>query len=120
MRRIVIATSVAALVVPALFARGAEKSAIPNLSSANFGWQTNFEDWQDPPPGNGHGPMTNDPDHPFVNNSVVDAPENDFVKTLDTSFVKNNGRQPTVRIANAKDPILKPWTAAAVQATNEE
>jgi hypothetical protein len=120
MRRIVIAASVAALVIPALFARGAERPAIPNLSSANFGWQTNFEDWQDPPSGNGHGPMANDPAYPFVNNSVVDAPENDLAKTQNSNFVNLNGRQPTVRIANAKDPILKPWAQTAVQATNEE
>jgi hypothetical protein len=64
--------------------------------------------------------MKNDPAYPFVNNSVVDAPENDFAKSQDTNFVNLNGRQPTVRIANSKDPILKPWAAAAVQATNDE
>ncbi len=120
MRRLVIAASLATILIPAVFAQEARKASIPDLASKDFGWQTNFEDWQDPPPGNGHGPMANDPAYPFVNNSVVDAPENDLAKSQDTAFVKINGRQPTVRIANSKDPILKPWVAAAVQATNDE
>jgi hypothetical protein len=122
MRQFFIATGLATLLTVA--ASGQEEKSspakIPALASSNFGWQTNFEDWQDPPPGYGHGPMKNDPAYPFVNNSVVDAPENDFAKSQDTKFVNLNGRQPTVRIANSKDPILKPWAAAAVQATNDE
>jgi hypothetical protein len=120
MHRLAIAATVAVLSIPAASAQQAKHSAIPDLASANFGWQTNFEDWQDPPPGYGHGPMKNDPAYPFVNNSVVDAPENDAVRNAQQDYAIRNGTQPTVRIANSKDPILKPWAAAAVQATNDE
>jgi hypothetical protein len=109
------------LLISAAIAQEAKNPQIPNLSSSAFGWQTNFEDWQDPPPGYGHGPMKNDPAYPFVNNSVVDNPENAAVRALgDSTYLILNGNQPTVRIANSKDPILKPWAAAAVQATNDE
>src|SRR5579864_3948856 len=121
MRRIAIAASLVALwILPAVFAKDAESASIPKLASSDFGWQTNYEDWQDPPPGNGHGPMKNDPAYPFVNNSVVDAPENALPARQDPGYIIRNGTQPTVRIANSKDPILKPWAAAAVQATNDE
>ena len=121
MRRFAIATSLAALLsVPAVVALAQKNPAIPALASSSFGWQTNLEDWQDPPPGYGHGPMKNDPAHPFVNNSVSDAPENAAVLALDPTYPIRNGNQTTVRIANSKDPILKPWAAAAVQATNDE
>jgi hypothetical protein len=120
MRRFVIAASVSALLISAALAQEGKSMSVPKLASSNFGWQTNQEDWQDPPPGNGHGPMHNDPVYPFVNNSVVDAPENDAAKSFDPTYAFINGRQPTVRIANSKDPILKPWAAAAVQATNDE
>jgi hypothetical protein len=79
-------------------------SAIPDLSSADFGWQTNVGDWQDPPAGHGHGPIRNDPAHPFTSN--VNA--------------ARTGTQPTNRIGNAKDPVLKPWAAAQMQASNDE
>jgi hypothetical protein len=119
MRRFALAASLAALCATAV-AQPAAKSSIPPLASSDFGWQTNYEDWQDPPPGNGHGPMKNDPAYPFVNNSVVDAPENALPARQDPGYIIRNGTQPTVRIANSKDPILKPWAAAAVQATNDE
>jgi hypothetical protein len=82
----------------------AETSAIPRLASGDFGWQSNVADWQEPPPGHGHGPIKDDPAHPFTSN-VVGA---------------RTGTQPTKRIGNAKDPILKPWAAAQMQASNEE
>jgi hypothetical protein len=78
--------------------------AIPDLSSADFGWQTNVAEWQDPPAGHGHGPIRNDPAHPY--NSNVNA--------------ARTGTQPTNRIGNAKDPVLKPWAAAQMQASNDE
>ncbi|HYL75812.1 MAG TPA: hypothetical protein VEU96_16500 [Bryobacteraceae bacterium] len=121
MHRFAVAASMGTLLISAAIAQEAKNPQIPNLSSSAFGWQTNFEDWQDPPPGYGHGPMKNDPAYPFVNNSVVDNPENAAVRALgDSTYLILNGNQPTVRIANSKDPILKPWAAAAVQATNDE
>ncbi len=90
--------------LPAASEPDSPSSAIPKLASANFGWQTNVADWQNPPPGNGHGPIPDDPDHPFLSNA--DA--------------ARKGAQPTLRIGNSKDPILKPWAANLMQASNEE
>jgi hypothetical protein len=78
--------------------------AVPNLASADFGWQSNVADWQDPPPGSGHGPIKPDPDHPFTSNAEG----------------ARTGRPPTKRIGNYKDPVLKPWAAAQMKASNDE
>jgi hypothetical protein len=85
-------------------ARAESANAIPNFASANFGWQSNLEDWEDPPPGAGHGPIKNDPAYPFLNN---------------TEGIRA-GTGATKRITNTKDPVLKPWAAAQIQATNDE
>ena len=95
---------VAGGVLAAAFMPAAAKDAIPQFASKDFGWQTNLEDWQDPPQGSGHGPMKNDPAYPYTSNA-------DGGRT---------GTQPTVRITNTKDPILKPWAAEQIQKTNEE
>jgi hypothetical protein len=79
-------------------------NAIPNLSSADFGWQSNVADWQEPPSGHGHGPIKPDPEHPYTSN--VNA--------------ARAGTQPTKRIGDAKDPVLKPWAAAQMEASNDE
>jgi hypothetical protein len=86
-------------------AAAAEPSnTIPQLASADFGWQTNVADWRDPPPGHGHGPIKPDPAHPFTSNAEA----------------ARTGTQPTKRIGDAKDPVLKPWAAAQMQASNDE
>jgi len=77
---------------------------IPQLASPNFGWQTNVADWQPPPPGYGHGPIAADPAHPFLSNADAAA----------------RGEQPTLRIGDIKDPVLKPWAAKQMQLSNEE
>jgi hypothetical protein len=84
--------------------RAAPADTIPQFASANFGWQSNVEDWDEPPPGSGHGPMKNDSAYPFRNNAEGNR----------------TGVGATKRITNAKDPILKPWVAAQIQATNDE
>lgn len=78
-------------------------SAVPPFASADFGWQSNVGDWQAPPPGHGHGPIKNDPAHPYTSNYQGGL----------------TGTQPTKRIADAKDPVLKPWAAAQMQASND-
>jgi len=83
-------------------ARGA--NAIPPLASAGFGWQTGIADWQDPPPGNGHGPIKPHPDHPYVSNAEAGR----------------TGKQPTLRIGNDTDPVLKPWAAKIMRDSNYE
>lgn len=80
------------------------QSAIPPLASPNFGWQTNVADWQEPPAGLGHGPIASDPAHPFLSNA--DA--------------ARRNEQPTLRIGNTKDPVLKPWAAKVMSDSNEE
>jgi hypothetical protein len=82
----------------------AEPPAIPNFASADFGWQSNVGDWQEPPPGSGHGPIKPHPDHPFVSNAEG----------------ARTGKPPTKRIGNDQDPILKPWAAAKMKASNDE
>jgi hypothetical protein len=79
-------------------------NAIPKFASANFGWQSNLEDWEDPAPGAAHGPIKNDPAYPFRNNTEGNRA----------------GTGATKRITNTKDPVLKPWAAAQIQATNDE
>jgi len=77
---------------------------IPNLASVDFGWQSNVADWQDPPAGSGRGPIKPDPEHPFTSNAEGGR----------------TGTQPTKRIGDYKDPVLKPWVAAEMKASNEE
>jgi hypothetical protein len=74
-------------------------SKIPELGSIKFAWLGGGE-WRDPP-GGMRGPIRNDPAHPYRGN--------------------NDGLgQPTVRISNWRDPVLKPWAAAQMKASNEE
>jgi hypothetical protein len=104
-RRAVAAGSIILGLVAAVAPAAATESnnAIPALASANFGWQTNVADWREPPPGRGHGPIRPDPAHPFTSNAEG----------------ARTGTPPTKRIGNAKDPVLKPWAAAQMQASND-
>jgi hypothetical protein len=77
------------------------KDAIPALASISFAWIAIGADWRDPPAGSGHGPIKQDPAHPFHGN--LDGPG-----------------QVTLRLGNTKDPVLKPWAAAQMLASNEE
>jgi hypothetical protein len=82
-------------------AQAPARDAIPALASISFAWLAMGADWRDPPAGSGHGPMKQDPAHPFHGN--LDGPG-----------------QVTLRFGNTKDPVLKPWAAAQMQASNEE
>ena len=103
----VVAGLLAVTLIPGVCVAGPVEDSVPQLGSRDFGWNVNFWDFQlDPPPGSGHGPMKTDPKYPY------------------RSQCQNGGcsggsdlRPP---IANAKDPILKPWAAEHIQATNEE
>jgi hypothetical protein len=97
--------AVAGLAASLGIAAGAETSIrIPALMSADFGWQSNIADWQEPPPGYGHGPIRPDPDHPYTSNYQA----------------AQTGTQPTKRIGDYRDPVLKPWAAAAMKASNDD
>ena len=74
---------------------------IPELASTSFAWLSIGADWRDPPAGL-RGPIKPDPDHPFQGN------------------IGANGRQVTLRLGNYKDPVLKPWAAAQMKASNDE
>jgi hypothetical protein len=82
-------------------AQAPAKEKIPALASISFAWLAAGADWRDPPPGSGHGPMKQDPAHPFHGNA--DGPG-----------------QVTLRFGDVRDPVLKPWAAAQMQASNEE
>src|SRR5260370_27314369 len=98
------AVCLAALTLAAGTAWAEPADAIPKFASVIFGWQSNLEDWEDPPAGAGHGPIKNDPVYPFRNNTEGNRA----------------GTGATKRITNTKDPVLKPWAAAQIQATNDE
>src|SRR5579883_27664 len=99
---LVVCLTTAALAASAV--RAEQANGVPQFASASFGWQSNAEDWEDPPPGSGHGPIKNDPAYPFVNNADGNRA----------------GTGATKRITNTKDPVLKPWAAAQIQTTNDE
>jgi hypothetical protein len=81
------------------------KNGIPNLASIDFAWLSDGADWMDPPAGTpGHGRIKNDPDHPFIGN--VDA--------------IRLGRQPTLRIGDYRDSVLKPWASKVMKDSNDE
>jgi hypothetical protein len=81
------------------------RNGIPNLSSTQFAWLAEDADWMDPPAGTpGHGRIKSDPDHPLINNAEANR----------------RGVQPTLRIGDYRDPVLKPWAAAQMKASNDE
>ncbi len=72
----------------------------PDLMSANFGWLSVGAEWLDAPAGL-RGPIKFDPTHPYHMN--LDGPG-----------------QSTLRLGDYKDPVLKPWAAEQMRASNEE
>jgi hypothetical protein len=85
---------------PFASAQSPAKDGIPELASSSFAWLAAGADWIQPPSGM-RGPIQNDPDHPFHGNTAGPG-------------------QVTLRIGNYKDPVLKPWAAAQMLASNEE
>jgi hypothetical protein len=73
---------------------------IPELASVSFAWLS-AGGFLDPPPGSGHGPIKQDPDIAFRGNNQGPG-------------------QVTPPMGNYKDPVLKPWAAAQMRASNEE
>jgi hypothetical protein len=89
------------------FAAGAfaqEPSAIgkiPELASSQFAWLVLGVEWFDPPPGTGHGPIKQDPEHPYHGN-------------------RDGPGQVTVHLGDHRDPVLKPWAAKQMREANED
>jgi hypothetical protein len=88
-------------------------SAIPDFSANSASWAgyvakrppteahaRTFNDFKSPE--SGPGPVSEDPEHPFVNNEVA----------------RVTGKQPTFRVANVNDPNLKPWVAEELKKAN--
>jgi len=70
---------------------------IPNFAAAGYGW---FEDGDDfLAPLSGPGPVFSDPQHPYRSNQ--------------------SGVQPTYRVADLSNPILKPWVRDALKKAND-
>jgi hypothetical protein len=102
-RRILLSTAVIAALGIASVAFTTPASAqgkIPDFASSTFAWLSAGADWRDPPAGM-RGPIRHDPDHAYHGN--LDGPG-----------------QVTVRLGNWKDPVLKPWAAAQMKASNDE
>ena len=78
---------------------GASASAepMPGLSSSDHGWFPVGDDFQQPV--SGPGPVVSDPAHPYYSNQ--------------------SGRQPTDRVADLTNPILKPWAVERMRKSNE-
>jgi hypothetical protein len=103
----VVAGFLAATLVSSFSVAAPAETSIPQLGSRDFGWNVNFWDFQlDPPQGSAHGPIKTDPNYPY-NSQIQNG-----------GFFADGELRPP--IVNAKDPILKPWAAAHMQATNEE
>ena len=103
-----VVTGVLAVIpVPSFSAAAPVAGSVPILGSRDFGWNANFWDFQlDPPQGSGHGPIKTDPNYPY-NSQIQNG-----------GFFSGGELRPP--IVNTKDPILKPWAAAQMQATNDE
>jgi hypothetical protein len=103
----VVAGFLAVTLVPSFSVAAPVEGSIPLLGSRDFGWNANFWDFQlDPPQGSAHGPIKTDPNYPY--NSQIQ---------YGGLFAGGELKPP---IVNTKDPILKPWAAEQMQATNEE
>lgn len=83
---------------PALAAAGAP---VPNFS-AN-GWDGDGEN-EFTPPKSGPGPVTSDPAHPYVSNFAA----------------RRTGAQANWRVADLRNPNLKPWVVEALRKANED
>ena len=77
-------------------ALGATASQIPDFSSGNTAWNTDSTDFIALP--DGPRPVTFDKAHPYVPNGI--------------------GQQPTCRIADRSNPILKPWAVERMRDAN--
>jgi hypothetical protein len=86
---------------------GAERESIPNFApDRDVGWVASGKgfgvDFVQPP--SGPGPVTNDPAYPYLTNAEA----------------ARTGRQPTYRVADLSNPILKPWVVEQMKKANDE
>ena len=90
----------AATLIPAV-AQNAKSGAIPNFGPDTItAWVTSRPTMDDfLPPENGPGPVLSDPKHPYV---------------------PNGSGQPTYRVADLANPILKPWAVEKMKKANDD
>jgi hypothetical protein len=87
-----------AMLWPALAQRRATPNFAPNSVTAWVPDRTTGDDFL--PPASGPGPVMSEKDHPYVPNG--------------------RGNQPTYRIADVSNPILKPWVVDQMKKANDE
>ena len=75
------------------------EQGIPDLAFADYDWLKAGDDFL--PPISGPGPVLSDPAHPYVANN-------------------DKGLQPTFRVADLSNPILKPWAIGQMKKANED
>ena len=85
-----------AIALPSQAADGPAK--IPDFSHSDTGWFPVSDDFL--PPMSGPGPVMSDPTHPYYSNQ--------------------SGRQPTDRVADLTNPILKSWAVERLRKSNGE
>jgi hypothetical protein len=94
MRKMFLAGTAIVMATSAIAADGAN---VPRLGFSDFGWFPVSDDFAKP--ASGPGPVVMDPAHPYYSNQ--------------------SGRQPTDRVADLTNPILKPWVVDRMQKTNQ-
>ena len=86
---------------------GAEQISVPNFAAnSNVGWIASGKGFgvDFVQPTSGPGPVTNDPAYPYLTNAEA----------------ARTGRQPTYRVADLSNPILKPWVVEEMRKANAE
>jgi hypothetical protein len=89
-----------AAAAPALAAETTRRG-VPDFSANDVSWEAASMEFMPPP--SGPGPVRSDKDHPYISNQVARA----------------KGVQPTFRVADLSNPILKPWVVAELRKVNE-
>jgi hypothetical protein len=85
----------------------AEHASIPNFApNPNVGWVASGKGFgvDFVQPASGPGPVTNDPAYPYLTNAEA----------------ARTRRQPTYRVADLTNPILKPWAVEQMRKANDE
>jgi hypothetical protein len=92
-----------ACVLTAVACAAAEPKAVPDLYvDAETGWLPVGDDLLPPP--SGPGPVTFDKFHPYIDNGVA----------------RRTHTQPTYRVADLTNPILRPWAVEQMRKANAE
>ncbi|HYK79305.1 MAG TPA: hypothetical protein VEU95_06735 [Micropepsaceae bacterium] len=83
------------------FAADTGSRGVPDFSANDVSWEGVGMEFMPPP--SGPGPVISDKDHPYISNQVALA----------------TGKQPTFRVSDLSNPILKPWVIAELRKVND-